>query len=266
MVLNILVSSLYRFKKPSQRPEPEQVIEKTVTAVDRNSACYITAANKDAIYLLCRYGKAADQNIPAWTGFNSVLSDKALPVTTIGYLPFIRASPSDPSTIYTVLIKLVEVCEKLGQEYILVTADMAIYSKAQEILWSKPERLGGRITMRIGGMHLTMTFLASLGKIYGDGGLKALLTESDVYADATANMMLQGKQFARGLRGIKLVYEALFRVLLDSLHDWLAERGLSLLSNDLNEKLHGFQQVFSVLNKESANELIAEVEEERIPP
>jgi len=48
-------------------------------------------------------------------------------------------------------------------------------------------------------MHLTMAFLASIGKIFRDGGLHNILTSSDVDAAATANQMLQGKQYACGV-------------------------------------------------------------------
>ena len=73
-------------------------------------------------------------NIPSWAGFNYLLSTKDIPLTTVRYFPFIHAPPSDLSTIYSALITLVKVAEKLGQSDILVTADLAIYSKAQQIL------------------------------------------------------------------------------------------------------------------------------------
>jgi hypothetical protein len=44
---------------------------------------------------------------------------------------------------------------------------------------------------RLGAMHLIMAFLASIGKIFGDGGLQNILTSSDVYAAAAVNQMLQ---------------------------------------------------------------------------
>jgi len=70
----------------------------------------------------------------------------------------------------------------LEQSHILVTADLAIYSKAQQILWTKPDILEGKVTMRLRGMHLAMAFIASIGKLYGDGGLQDILTSSQTYA------------------------------------------------------------------------------------
>jgi hypothetical protein len=70
-------------------------------------------------------------------------------------------------TIFTTL----RIYEELGQHHILATADLAIYSKAQHILWSRPDPLVGKVTMKLGAMHLIMAFLASIGKIFGDGVL-----------------------------------------------------------------------------------------------
>lgn len=65
----------------------------------------------------------------SWTAFNAMLSESTQPVTTIRYLPFIHAQPTDLNTIYTALIQIVRLAESLGQEHIFVTADLSIYSK-----------------------------------------------------------------------------------------------------------------------------------------
>ena len=142
------------------------------------------------------------------------MSTKTVPVAKIRYLPFINASPYDMCTIFTTLLKLVRISEELGQHHILVKADLAIYSKAQRILWSRPGPLVGKVMMRLGAMHLIMAFLASIGKIFGDGGLQNILTSSHVYAAATVNQMLQGKQYARAIRGVRLAHEALSQMLI----------------------------------------------------
>ena len=188
---------IHMYIKPHTRPEPAQVLNLSSTTSTPTQAIHLhsiaAADKKDITWQVVRRGKDTKQEVPAWTAYNSYLSTQDLPVTTVRYLPFIRASPTELSTIYTSLLNLVAVSHKLDQSHILVTADMAIYSKAQEILWSKPTTLEGKITMRIGGMHLLMAFLASIGKLYGDGGLLMLLTESGMYAEGTARQMLLGK-------------------------------------------------------------------------
>ena len=116
--------------------------------------------------------------------------------------------PSDLSMIFTTLLRLVEIAQELGQPHILVTADLA-YSKAQQILWIRPKSLYGKVTMRLGGKHMIMAFLANVGNIFGDRILHDILVSSEVYTSATANQTLQVKQYARATRGIRLADEAL---------------------------------------------------------
>ena len=99
--------------------------------------------------------------------------------------------------------------EKLDQTHILVTADCAIYNKAQQILRNKPALLDGKVTMMVGGMHLNMAYIASNGKLYGYGGRQSMLVDCDVYAPATARLMLEEKQVSRANRDIKLMLGAL---------------------------------------------------------
>ena len=199
------------------------------------------------------------------TGFNSCLVAHGLPITTVRYLPFLQAPPSHFNTIYTTLLRLVQLSAKLGQQHILVTADMAIYAKAQEILWAKPKALDGKVTMRLGGMHFNMAFLASLGHIYGDAGLLALLSDSDVYAQATARQMLQGKQYARGVRGIKLVLEALFRSFYNAMECWM-ETTQDKHFEFPDQKLDELQDAFAAQETPAAIRVASELEQGYVVP
>ena len=84
------------------------------------------------------------------------------------------------------LCKLVEIAQKFNQKHILVTADMVIYAKAVQVVWNKPGILAGKVTMRLGGMHMILAYIGAIGKLYCDGGLLSLLVDSNVYAEATA--------------------------------------------------------------------------------
>ena len=226
-----------RYQKPAHRPQPTQALDNSFMS-SNISVVSADAVRRDLLWKASRISEAENiQRVPSWTGFNSFVTQTTQPVAMIRYLPFIRAPPTDLSTIYTILLKLVQLADTLGQSHILITADMAIYSKAQEILWAKPPALEGKVTMRVGGMHLTMAFLASLGFLYGDGGLLSLLTDSEVYANETARKMLQGKAYSRGVRGMKIVYEALFRLFFLSMTSWLNRQGRSLQTAQLNQKI-----------------------------
>ena len=124
--------------------------------------------DKDMVWELAMFTSKGIHTIPAWNDFSAMTSDKTVPVATIRNLPFIYAPSKDLSSIYTTLLRLMAIAEKLGQPHILVTGDLTIYLKAQQILWIKPESLEGKVTMPHGGMHLLVAFVASIGPLVGE--------------------------------------------------------------------------------------------------
>ena len=140
------------------------------------------------------------------------------------HLPFTRDPPTDLITIYIILLRLVQIAGKLDRYHILVKADCVFYSKVQQILWNKAECLDGKITMRLAGMHLNMAYIASIRKLYGDGGLLSMLVDSDVYAPAAARLMLEGKHVSRGNRGMEIMLKALYRLYQEAFWAWMQQR------------------------------------------
>jgi hypothetical protein len=63
-------------------------------------------------------------------------------------------------------------------------------------------------------------FIASVGKLWGDCGLKDILVDSSVYAAGTVDQMMCGKQFNRAVRALILVYEALRSLWLSAFFQW----------------------------------------------
>ena len=90
---------------------------------------------------------------------------------------------------------------------IIQTMKQQLYAIAQQVKWCRPEQFKIYI-VRIGGFHILNCFSAAIGKLWGDGGLRDLLADSDIYAGSTADLMLAGKQFHRAERRLTLLYQA----------------------------------------------------------
>ena len=83
--------------------------------------------------------------------------------------------------------------------------DQQLYAVGQ-MKWHKHTEFENTV-LRLGGFHTVCCFIGSTGKLFIDVGLKDFLVESGVYADATIDMMLAGKQFHQSVRGLTLAYE-----------------------------------------------------------
>ena len=80
----------------------------------------------------------AQQKVPGWSGFHATVSSASLGKTVIGYCPMIEGSPTEYSTVYTVMKISQKMMASLQQKNCVLTFDLAIYCKAKEIQWRAP--------------------------------------------------------------------------------------------------------------------------------
>ena len=109
-------------------------------------------------------------------------------------------------------------------------------------------------------MHLTMAFIASIGKLFSDGGLHNTMTVSEVYADASVSLMLQGKQYARGIKEIRLVHEALFHLFLSAAETFAMKNKLAWLDDETTHFIRDLENTFKMQFPEFCTAVCKEIE------
>ena len=126
----------------------------------------------DLAYVLARLLPLDNDILSGWTGFNTKLCENSIPVVSrIGYLPVVDASPTECSTIKTILERTYAITDKLQLRYATLVFDEAVYSKAQHERW-KSDLFYNRFVVRLGEFHAVMSLLSALSKIFVDGGLR----------------------------------------------------------------------------------------------
>ena len=152
---------------------------------------------------------AKDQRVPGWGGFYATVFPNTSLKTAIGYCPMFKASPTEFNTVFTVMNTVQKMVQSLQQDETVITFDMAIYVKAKEIQMWQPRQFENTV-IRLGGFHIALNYLATLGKMFADSGLEDLLIESGVYGSGAASAIQQGKTYNRGVRGCTLAFECFF--------------------------------------------------------
>jgi len=131
----------------------------------------------------------------------------------IEILPFIHLDPTNPNTIYSALSFASKQCKIHKISSCIITFDQPLYIKAAEITASSSDL--SNVIIRLGGFHLLMSFLGSIGFIMTGSGLDALW--ETVYAPASVVHMLTGHAYARTVRAHLLNSAAICGVLLSNL-------------------------------------------------
>ena len=167
----------------------------------------------DILWVLTRYIHRKSQSVPSWTGFNILLRIENLVLKdNIGYLPTINHPATSMATINEMLCQALRIKHQIGIESIVLVCDQAIYAKAVEVAWSDQSKFES-VVIRLGAFHTICTFLAVIGKRFGEAGLRDIAIESGVIAEGSIKGVFHGKQYNRAVRFHKLLYESLLRII-----------------------------------------------------
>ena len=109
------------------------------------------------------------------------------------------------STGYTNMKKCVDMTKAMGQKYSVQTFDQQLYSIAKQVAWAMSDTFRNHI-LRLGGFHTLSCYIAAIGKLCGDCGIKDLLVDSSVYSAGTVDQVLNGKESNRAVKALTLAY------------------------------------------------------------
>lgn len=175
----------------------------------------------------------------------------------IGYLSAINQSPTSHDTVLELLSQSKLKAEKLGLTETDVVLDMAIYSKAVEILIN-PRYIDLKrfVVLRVGAFHIMCIFIAVIGKRFGDAVLRDIVIESNLLGESSVEQMLKGKHYNNAMRVLNYLYDALKRRLIESFEQSLLERTghLEINYEEFIESAE-LQRFVSSLTKESLKAL-----------
>jgi len=207
---------IYVLGKRSSTPA---IVPSELTTALENVA--LTARQRNLLGDSVRVHDTSDQTTSSWTGFNILTSEqKQVTADAIGYLPTINAPVTELSTVQEILRQSISIQSSLQLDNIAVVFDQALYAKATEIAWKHPEQYGA-LKLMMGNFHSICNLMSTIGKIFGDAGLRDLAVESGVIAEGSINKVLEGKQYNRAVRLHKLTYETLMRSAWSGFEEWL---------------------------------------------
>lgn len=112
--------------------------------------------------------------------------------TSIGYMPIVQALAHELDTLNTVMQRCRHIATALGQQHVVLTVDEALYCKLMELKWAKDEYQDFLI-VRMGGLHISLTFLKVIGKHMRSSGLMEAWIESGLFGPGTAEQVILGK-------------------------------------------------------------------------
>ena len=133
-------------------------------------------------------------------------------VSIASLLPLLRDEAHSIATIKHVLEKIKETVQFLnpGQTPV-VAADQPLYSLAKQIQWQWPEYGEDKVVMMLGGLHMEMAALKSIGSLLQDSGWTSALVEAGVASSGTAESYLSASSVTRARQAHQITACCLYK-------------------------------------------------------
>ena len=155
-------------------PLPRFAADITSDTYKPNYIITTKANRKDMCWLLTQHYDTSDTSVPSWTGFNQLTIKGKEEVTSVGYLPIIHAPAHENDTLWTVILRCMQISQQLNPEQsTVVTLDEQLYSKVKELQWQNPV-ICSKIFLRLGSFHIAKKCMRAIGQHYADSGLEEL--------------------------------------------------------------------------------------------
>lgn len=206
--------------------------------------------------------KVKEGNTPLHAGFMSQFVKDHLPMQKICYMDPISRSPTNNDVVRETMVRTLNVAAETGQEYAVVTYDLAVALKAYSI--QQIERpIFDKLLIMLGNFHIELAFYGAVGTMIAESGMEFILTEAEILAEGSVVGFIKGKFYNRCTRIHEIVatvlesklYERFLRDVPEDEYDAIATTMNSIpdepseveafLSNDeVNKHLQSYENFF----------------------
>ena len=153
------------------------------------------------------------QDMPGWSGFQELCGKPSFPVR-VGYLPPIPAPPTEMRVIYAAINRSLDIMDKLGNKFIFMEVDQAIYHKILDAMF-RMEKEGtakfGKVIPGMGRFHVVLCMTRTIYSRFKQAGIVELLSSAGLGGKGTIKKALKGGDTKEALYLHKLLSEAFLR-------------------------------------------------------
>jgi len=193
------------------------------TNVDATARAIQSKSGK--LWQMCRGMFNNNCTVPDWNGWLSKTSEEDGTVqikSRIGFMAPILHPITEYATVHNCLSASVEVSQKVHQEYMLVTMDLAAAKIAYDIIWSAEDKFA-KVLLNLGPFHTMCSYMGCIGKMMCGSGFEDIVIEAGLCASGAIERVTSGKHYNRALRVHQRMLDGLERMMLNACQENMEE-------------------------------------------
>ncbi|KAJ8868589.1 hypothetical protein PR048_030127 [Dryococelus australis] len=207
---------------------------------EEDNDCSKLAEATDLTFFLSRQDS---ETRPSWTVFNLLISSVNPKQRAAGYLPIIIAPTHELDTLKSVVKRCMSISSHFGQEHTVITVNEALHCRLMELKLSVPE-YQEKLILRLGSVHISMTFTKATGQHMGGSALAEVWLESGLLGQCAVEFVLAGKAYNK----------TFLSYLAEADNDYHTEH-FTLVNNETPERI---PELVSLLIQERVRKLLAD--------
>ena len=204
--------------------------------------------------------------MPTWASTQSLLLQNSQQiqkkVNTSAIAPLFKTSPTDYSTLYTVLCLTQNISASVvgSQRRTFITLDLDLYNRAVQIQESVCNR---NWILLPGGLHVCFAIEHALGKTLEGSGIDTCAIECGTYSAAALRGIYSGKAFKRAVEYHLINFLAITMMKLDSLPKNILSSKLKNQCMKLKEALHNRESSMISIFNDVQHDYINQIQEKQ---
>ena len=111
-------------------------------------------------------------------------------VSTVEYIS-LSESINDNSTVQYILEQSLAASREIGQEYAIITFDLAVAQKAYALVWQYSVQFNN-VIVRMSVFYTICSLFGTIGKMMKGSGLSEIVLESRLCASGSLNRVMNG--------------------------------------------------------------------------
>ena len=192
--------------EPPIRPEPATFSASTEPQQKRSIIHALARVNTNG-----DRSEAAEQTIPSYNGFHAGLSSEQ--GKSKAYFHMSYNQPPSKSVVNDIMDKLTTIIATKRMPFAFLVGDLPVYVLITLFKAENPCKYRDIVPF-LGPFHTQCTMMSAIYKRYKGSELGEILVAGGVVAEGSVDHALKGKHYKRGLRCLRLMYEALLSQLL----------------------------------------------------
>ncbi len=234
---------------PTAKDEITQIPSNIMASEDKREMAWLKKVNE-----LTKEETVTTPESISWSAYHANEQTSTIrPPAIIGMFPLFRENAHSLAMVKHGMDVIQKATQHVNPGQVpVITVDHPLYVLAKKIQWAWPQQYGeNKYVVMMGGLHIEMALLKTIGDWLSGSGWTTLMAEADVLTEGRAEGVLNGSHVTRGQWAFQVTAASLYKLQTDAYSEYIEDNtdGITLSFTEWGERMSENHPQFCYWNK-----------------